>query len=47
MFAVELNPEYVDMAVMRWQSYTNRKAILDEDGRTFDDIAELRSVASV
>ncbi|MBQ3434150.1 MAG: site-specific DNA-methyltransferase, partial [Selenomonadaceae bacterium] len=41
-FAVELNPEYVDMAVMRWQSYTNRKAILEGDGRTFDEIVEAR-----
>lgn len=28
-FAVELNPEYVDMAVMRWQEYTGREAILN------------------
>ena len=42
--AVELNPEYVDMAVKRWQNYTERKAILEGDGRTFDEIAALRSV---
>ena len=41
-YAVELNPEYVDMAVKRWQNYTGRKAVLDGDGHTFDEIAELR-----
>ncbi|MBQ7594137.1 MAG: site-specific DNA-methyltransferase [Synergistaceae bacterium] len=44
-FAVELNPEYVDMAVRRFQDYTGQQAILEEDGRTFDEIAELRSEA--
>ena len=41
-FAVELNPEYVDMGVKRWQDYTGRKAVLEGDGHTFDEIAELR-----
>ena len=44
-FAVELNPEYVDMAVKRWQDYTGRKAILEGDGHTFDEIADLRGAA--
>lgn len=41
-YAVELNPEYVDMAVMRWQNYTNRKAVLEGDGKTFEEISLLR-----
>ena len=45
-FAVELNPEYVDMAVRRWQDYTGRKAVLDGDGRTFDEIKVLRGEAN-
>ena len=44
-YAVELNPEYVDMAVRRWQEFANQQAILDGDGRTFAEIAELRSEA--
>lgn len=43
-FAVELAPEYVDMAVKRWQNYARRKAILDGDGHTFDDVAIMRGV---
>ncbi len=41
-YAVELNPEYVDMAVKRWQDYTGRKAILENDGRSFDEVSALR-----
>ena len=45
-FAIELSPEYVDMAVKRWQDYTNRAAILEGDGRTFDEITSLRGDSS-
>ena len=37
-YAVELDPKYVDMAVMRWQEYTSRSAILEETGLSFDAI---------
>lgn len=46
-FAVELNPEYVDMAIKRWQEYTGRSAILDGDGHTFEEIGGLRGEAVV
>ena len=36
--AIELNPAYVDVAVKRWQDFTGQKAILESDGRTFDEI---------
>lgn len=42
IYAVELNPAYVDVAVKRWQDFTGQKAILDGDGRTFDEIAGTR-----
>ena len=42
-YAVELNPEYVDMAVRRFQEYTGRKAILSDTGQSFDDIQDVRS----
>lgn len=37
--AIELSPAYVDVAVARWQNFTGHKAMLEGDGRTFDEIA--------
>ena len=42
IYAVELNPAYVDVAVQRWQEFTGQKAVLEGDGRTFDEIAAMR-----
>jgi len=36
---IELDPTYVDVIVKRWQSYTGRKAVLEGDGREFEQIA--------
>jgi DNA modification methylase len=36
---VELDPRYVDITIMRWQSYTGRDAVLALNGRSFSDIA--------
>jgi DNA modification methylase len=41
-YGMKLDPKYVDVIVMRWQSLTNQKAVLDGDGRSFDEIAEER-----
>ena len=38
IYAVELNPAYVDVAVKRWQDFTGQKAILEGSGKTFDEI---------
>ena len=38
VYAVELNPAYVDVAVKRWQDFTGQKAILEGAGKTFDEI---------
>jgi DNA modification methylase len=35
VFAMEISPAYVDVAVERWQAETGCNAILDGDGRTF------------
>ncbi|RMF16713.1 MAG: DNA methylase, partial [Alphaproteobacteria bacterium] len=35
VYAMEISPAYVDVAVERWQAETGREAILDGDGRTF------------
>ena len=43
VYAMELSPEYVDVAVKRWQDFTGQKATLEGDGRPFDDIAAARS----
>jgi DNA modification methylase len=34
-FAVELDPAYVDVAVLRWQAFTGEDGRLDGDGRSF------------
>ena len=45
-YGMELDPSYVDVAVMRWQSLTGKRATLDGDGRGFDEIAEERRTES-
>jgi len=41
-YGIELDPKYVDVVVQRWQTLTGKKALLDGDGRAFDDIAAER-----
>jgi DNA modification methylase len=36
---LELDAKYVDVIVQRWQQLSDKKAKLDGDGRTFDEIA--------
>jgi DNA modification methylase len=44
---LELDPKYVDVIVTRWQGLTGKQAILDGDGRTFEQIkAERIGVAA-
>ncbi|OGO33108.1 MAG: hypothetical protein A2Z03_02270 [Chloroflexi bacterium RBG_16_56_8] len=38
-YAMELSPQYIDVAVRRWQQFTGKQATLDGDGRAFDQIA--------
>ncbi len=42
VYAMEISPAYVDVAVERWQAETGRDAILDGDGRTFAKVREER-----
>ena len=42
---VELDPKYVDVIVQRWQQLSGQTAVLDGDGRSFDEIAGERSQA--
>jgi DNA modification methylase len=39
---IELDPKYVDVAVQRWQTLAGKKATLDGDGRSFEEIAAER-----
>jgi hypothetical protein len=41
-FGLELEPAYVDITVGRWQAYAKTDAVLERDGRTFDEIAAAR-----
>jgi DNA modification methylase len=36
--AIELDPRYVDVAVLRWQAFTGKVAVLEADGRTFTEM---------
>ena len=44
-FGLEYEPGYVDVTVRRWQAYTGTDAVLNGDGRTFDEIAAERTKA--
>ena len=39
VFAIEISPQYIDVAVRRWRTAAGKQAILDGDGRTLDEIA--------
>ena len=38
-YTIELQPQYVDVIVRRWESFTGNHATLESDGRTFSEIA--------
>jgi DNA modification methylase len=38
--SIELDPRYVDVAVMRYQEFTGLEAVLDNDGRSFRQIQQ-------
>ena len=42
-YGLEIDPRYVDVIVQRWQQVTGKQAVLEEDGRTFDQIAAVRA----
>ena len=37
---MELDPKYVDVIVKRWQEFTGKQAVLEADGRTFDEVSD-------
>ncbi|OFW89298.1 MAG: hypothetical protein A3B66_00450 [Alphaproteobacteria bacterium RIFCSPHIGHO2_02_FULL_46_13] len=40
--AIELDETYVDTSVRRWERYTGQSAVLDETGKTFDEMSIIR-----
>jgi DNA modification methylase len=44
-YGLELDPKYIDVIVQRWQTLSGKRAKLDGDGRTFEEIASERKVA--
>ena len=36
---MEISPHYCDVIVKRWQKFTGKKAILESNGKTFEDVA--------
>jgi len=41
-FAIEIDPAYVDVTVLRWQAFTGEDARLDQDRRSFTEVAAER-----
>jgi DNA modification methylase len=41
-YGMDIDPRYVDVAVLRWQRFSGREAVLDGDGRTFEEMARVR-----
>jgi DNA modification methylase len=41
-YGIDIDQGYVDVIVTRWQELTGKKAVLDADGRTFEEVAEER-----
>lgn len=41
-YAMDIDPVYVDVAVQRWQAFTGQAAVLESDGRTFADHANMK-----
>ena len=44
VYALEISPQYVDVAVKRWQAATRQAAILEGDGGSFEAVAAAREV---
>ena len=43
---IELDPKYCDVIVRRWQEWTGELAMLEDGGRSFEEIAAGREAAA-
>ena len=41
-YGLEIDPRYVDVIVTRWQTLTGKNAVLENDGRSFQQVSEQR-----
>ena len=39
---MEIDPVYADVIVRRWEAYSGQRAVLNSDGRSFEEVAEQR-----
>jgi DNA modification methylase len=46
-YGLEIDPAYVDVIVLRWQQLTGKAAVLERNGRTFEEVRQARSRAEV
>ena len=46
-YGLEIDARYVDVIVRRWQNHTGRTAVLEADGRSFDEVAAGRMSTAV
>ncbi|HVX35069.1 MAG TPA: DNA methyltransferase [Hyphomicrobium sp.] len=46
VYGLEIDPEYVDVSVRRWQAFTHRDAILESTGQTFEEVEAERNSAA-
>ena len=42
-YGLEIEPRYVDVAILRWQQQTKLEATLEDDGRSFEEIKQARA----
>jgi DNA modification methylase len=45
--AIEIAPQYVDVSVQRWQTYSKKSAILEATGETFAEVAAERAAEAL
>jgi DNA modification methylase len=43
---IELDPKYCDVIVQRWQAWSGEQAMLEADGRTFEETAAAHDAAA-
>jgi len=43
---IELDPKYVDVIILRWQEFSGGTAVLEGDGRRYEEIAAGRAAAA-
>ncbi len=46
VYAIELSPAYVDVAVLRWEAFTGRVATLEATGQTYREVSDERRLAA-